>query len=157
MKLATGQKKMYHRITLGWQSNRSYIFVWCLTIQVLSRFMTQRPCGSLKSHSTVWWSSTPLSLYVSNLHSAIPEGTLHKVFPMLWQSGVWATSWFWPPSSAPRRWGQQGMSWSGTWPCLTSVCVLSPCPWLWWERTRFNNLESKMQSYKWVISSQTYW
>ena len=33
-----------------------------------SRFMMQRPCGSLRSHSIVWWSSIPPSLYVSALH-----------------------------------------------------------------------------------------
>ena len=156
MKPTTGQKKMSHGVTLGWQSNRS---CWCLTLQVFfHRISSGLWCRGHVGLSRV----IPLSdshLLLSHymwVHTGVHSRQSISDF-IVWQSGVWATSWFWPPFSVPRRWGQQGMSWSGTWPCLTSVCVLSPCPWLWWERTRFNNLESKMQSYKWVISSQTYW
>lgn len=95
-----------------------------------SRFMMQRPCGSLRSHSTVWWSSIPLSLYVSALHSI----QQHLSTSVIWQSGVWATCWSCPPSCAPPRWGRLGMFSSGTWPSLTSACVWWPCPLLWWGK-----------------------
>ena len=145
-----------HGLTLGSLSNRSLssldpralIFIWiitCLTNKIVSRFMMRRPCGSLRSHSTVWWSSTHLSLFVSTLYIQQYLSTLFNVFPFLWQSGVWVTSWSWQPFSAPLRWGQPGMSSSGTSPSLTSVCVLWPCPWPWWVRTFQDNLVSQMR------------
>ena len=111
------------------------ILLWCLTIQVFSIDFVQ-----VYDAEAMWVSPGSFHCLIVIYSSLIiceyiPEYTLDNAFPTLWQSGVWATSWFWPPSSAPLRWGQQGTSWSGTWPCLTSACVLSPCPWLWWVRS----------------------
>ena len=121
---------------------------------ILSNVFDQQKCEQVYDAEAMW--VTPESFHCLMIIYSSLIICEYSTFSNTWvlftmfygQSGVWATSWSWPPFSAPLRWGRPGMSSSGTSPSLTSVCVLSPCPWPWWVRTFIHfkiNLESQMR------------